>query len=334
MKIALFEVDDWEQECFRGLEDEHEVHYSAEPLNAESAEKYADCEVISTFIYSSLDNPALDKLSNLQFIAIRSTGFDNIAIETCKERDIKVANVPSYGKSTVAEHVFALLSTISHNMVEAVERTRQGNFSQQGLQGFDLAGRTLGIIGTGEIGQYVAKIANGFGMKVLAFDVSPKVGLDRELGFAYVDMDVLLERSDIVTLHVPGGEATRNLLSHEQFAKMKTGAVLINTARGSIIDIDALMHALADGKLAATGLDVLPEEPVIREEAELLRSYFEKRHNLDTLLANHLLLNMRNVVITPHSAFNTREAVQRILDTTRENIDGFIGGEFRNLVVG
>ena len=335
MEIALFEIEEWEKETFRSLEGDHNVRYSAEPLNAVNARECTDCEVISTFIYSNVNGSTLEKLENLRFIATRSTGVDHIDMGACKERGVQVSNVPSYGKNTVAEHVFALLSVIAHNMVEAVDRTRKGNFSQQGLQGFDLYGRTIGIIGTGDIGQYVARIANGYGMQVLGFDVKPKSGLDRELGFEYVGMDDLLASSDIVTLHVPGGKATEDLISHDQFDRMRKGAVLINTARGSVVNVEALVRALAEGKLAAAGLDVLPEEPVVREEAELLRSYFEHRHNLDTLLADHLLLRMRNVVITPHSAFNTREALQRILDTTRDSIGSFIDGKaLPNLVNG
>ncbi|HKK17184.1 MAG TPA: NAD(P)-dependent oxidoreductase, partial [Opitutales bacterium] len=148
----------------------------------------------------------------------------------------------------------------------------------------------------------------------------------------YVEMEELLENSDVLTLHIPGSEKTKHLLSTEEFEKMKKGAVLINTSRGDIVDVDAMLHALADERLAAAGLDVLPEEPTIREEAELLRSFFRKEHNLDTLLADHVLLRMMNVYITPHSAFNTREAVQRILDTTVENIRAFAEGKPRNVV--
>ncbi|BBA32702.1 D-isomer specific 2-hydroxyacid dehydrogenase [Methylocaldum marinum] len=223
-------------------------------------------------------------------------------------------------------------TTVSPNPQFASIRTARGNFSQEGLRGFDLRGKTLGVIGTGDIGRHAATIARGFGMEVLAYDVKPDPALARELGFRYVDMNALLGAADVVTLHVPGGPATRHLLSTEQFDAMKPGVILINTARGNVVDIEALLHALAEGKVAAAGLDVLPEEPVIREEAELLRSYFAREHKLNTLLANHVLLRMRKVVITPHSAFNTREAVQRILDTTKQNIDAYLEGKPINLV--
>jgi D-lactate dehydrogenase len=332
MRIAIFEVEPWETETFRGLQQEHDVEFDQRPLNAETARDHGQAEVISTFIYSKLTRAVLETFPNLAFIATRSTGVDHIDLAFCKQNDIRVANVPTYGENTVAEHVFALLLAISHKMIDAADRTRRGDFSQAGLQGFDLQGRTIGILGTGSIGQHTARIARGFGMDVLGFDIRPDEAAARDIGFQYVSMDELLRRSDVVSLHVPGTEKTRHLLSYDQFAAMKPGVVLINTARGPVVDIRALLQALSEGKVAAAGLDVLPEEPVIREEAELLRSAFSREHNLDELLADHILLRLRNVIITPHSAFNTREAVQRILDTTRANIDGFVGREPLNLV--
>lgn len=272
-------------------------------------------------------------LTYLKLVATRSTGFDHIDLDYCKDKGITVCNVPVYGDNTVAEHVFGLLLAISHNLIAAVDRTRRGDFSQTGLQGFDLLGKTLGVIGTGSIGRCVIEIARGFRMKVVAFDVKQDREMESSLGFRYLTMDELLATSDIITLHVPSNEKTRNLISGDAFAKMKDGVVLINTARGDIVDVKALVKAIADGKVAAAGLDVLPEESVIREEAELLHSVYRKRCVLDTLLANHILLRMRNVIITPHSAFNTREAVGRILNTTVENIIAFVKGEPKNVVV-
>ena len=333
MKITIFEVEPWEREAFRTLEENgYEVRYAEGPLELENAPEYADSEVISTFIYTSLSRELLAKFPNLQLVATRSTGVDHIDVEYCRDKGIKVANVPTYGENTVAEHVFALLLAISHRLIQAVDRTRRGDFSPKGLQGFDLEGKTLGVIGTGNIGQHVIRIANGFGMKVVAFDTRPDEALARDLGFDYLDMPAVLSRADIVTLHVPGGKATRHLISSREFEQMKDGTILINTSRGTVVDVRSLLHALAGGKVGAVGLDVLPEEPVIREEAELLRAVFAKEHDLEALLADHILLRLRNVGITPHSAFNTREAVQRILDTTCGNIDSFARGNPQNLV--
>ncbi|MEQ8846666.1 hydroxyacid dehydrogenase [Botrimarina sp.] len=332
MKVVIFELEEWERDHVQQLSDQHQVTALSEPLTAENAADHSDAEVVSTFIYSELTEEVIGKLQSLKLIATRSTGVDHIPIDACERRGVKVCNVPSYGSNTVAEHVFGLLLTISHKLDRAIDRTRKGDFSPRGLQGFDLRGKTMGVVGTGDIGRETIRIAKGFRMEVVAFDVKPDEAAADEMGFAYADMDDLLSRSDVVSLHVPSNEKTRHLISDEQFEKMKHGAVLINTSRGPLVDTKALLRALSEGKVAAAGLDVLPEEPVIREEAELLRSVFEERHNLDTLLADHVLVNMRNVVVTPHSAFNTREAVQRILDTTAENIRKFAEGEPQNLV--
>lgn len=332
MKIVIFEIEPWERQAFESLREEHELVYENGRLDSETALRHAEAEIISTFIYSSLDREVLGKFTRLKFIATRSTGLDHVDLETCSENGVKVANVPTYGENTVAEHVFALLLAISHHLIEAVDRTRRGDFSQAGLRGFDLQGKTMGIVGTGSIGRHTAQIAKGFGMDVIAFDVKPDEAAARQIGFRYVDFKEVLRRSDVLSLHVPANKKTRHMIAKDEFETMKDGAVLINTARGSIVDVRSLLNALSTGKIAAAGLDVLPEEPVIREEAELLRSAFTREHDLETLLADHILLRLRNVFITPHSAFNTREAVQRILDTTRANIDAFLSGKPENLV--
>lgn len=332
MKTVAFEVEDWEADAFYDLGGEYEVETNPHPLGKKNADDYADAQIISTFINCSLGREVLKHFDDLRLIATRSTGFDHIDMEYCNEHGIAVCNVPDYGSNTVAEHVFALLLSISHNMEQAIDRTRKGDFSPRGLQGFDLKGKTLGVVGTGDIGECVIQVAKGFRMKVLAHDVAPRDDLAEELGFRYLLLDELLRESDVVTLHVPANEKTHRMISERQFRFMKKGAVLINTARGEVVDIRAMVRALAEGKLAAAGLDVLPEEPVIREEAELLRSVYERKHDLQTLLANHVLSHQRNVIITPHSAFNTREAVQRIISTTTRNIETFAAGNPQNQV--
>lgn len=332
MKIVVFELEDWEHESFKRLEKDHEVVLSSQGITTEVTDKHADADCVSPFIYSDLDANMLKRFKNLKLIATRSTGFDHIDLEYCKNHEIAISNVPVYADETVAEHVFALTLAISHKITEAVERTRDGNFSQDGLEGFDLKSKTVGVIGTGNIGMKVIEISRGFGMEVIAFDVQPDEKAATKLGYSYVSMDNLLEKSDIITLHVPGNEKTRNLISKSEFAKMKHGAVIINTSRGFVINIEALLEALVNKKIAAAGLDVLPEEPTIREEAELLRSIFAERHNLEALFAGHMLAHQRNVLITPHSAFNTREAKRRLLDTTVNNIIAFTRGKPQNIV--
>ncbi len=331
MKLAVFEVEEWERPAFERLDSGHDIRFTNEPLTEENAAPYADVDVISTFIWSELDRKTLSRFGDLRHIATRSTGYDHIDMVYCAERGISVSNVPTYGDNTVAEHVFGLLLAMSHNLVDAVERTRRGDFSQQGLRGFDLKGKTIGVFGTGSIGRYVIDIAKGFHMEVLAFDLHPREDLARRIGFKYVSLEEALRKSDVITLHIPAIPETYHFLSDREFAMMKEGVVVINTARGILIDIQALLRAITSGKVAAVGLDVLPEEPTIREEAELLRSIAQKKP-LDVLLAGHILLRLRNVIITPHSAFNTTEAVQRILDTTIENIAAFERGEARNKV--
>lgn len=332
MKTVIFEVEPWEAETFEHLRTENDVQCVAEPLTSGNAGQHADANIISCFIYSDLGKSILEQFPNLKLVATRSTGFDHVATDYCQQAGITVCNVPTYGENTVAEHTFGLLLSISHKLTEATDRTRKGDFSQQGLQGFDLRGKTLGVVGTGNIGEYVIAIARGFQMNVVAFDVKPRPDLAERLQFRYAALDDVLKTADIITLHVPANPKTRHLISQKQFDQMKDGVVLINTSRGSIVDVNALIKALAENKVAAAGLDVLPEEPTMREEAELLRSVYQKEHHLDTLLADHVLLRLRNVIITPHSAFNTREAVQRILDTTAENIQHFIQGNPQNVV--
>jgi D-lactate dehydrogenase len=332
VKIVICEIEPWERQAFEDLQADHEVVFDSGKLSAETAARHPDADIISTFIYSKLDREILKKFPNLKLIATRSTGFDHIHLDTCVERDIKVANVPTYGESTVAEHVFALLLAISHHMIEAVDRTRRGDFSMAGLRGFDLHGKTMGIIGTGHIGRHVARIAKGFGMEVVAYDINPDKTAAADIGYRYVDFKPLLGTADVVSLHVPGTDATRHMIAAKEFDCMKDGVVLINTARGSVVHVRSLVGALSSGKVAAAGLDVLPEEPVIREEAELLRSAFSREHDMESLLADHILLRLRNVLITPHSAFDTREAVHRILHTTRANIDAFIAAAPQNVV--
>jgi D-lactate dehydrogenase len=334
MRIAVFELEDWEQQAFRELEADHEVSYHTRELDADNAADFADVEAVSPFIYSRLDAEVLAALPNLRLIATRSTGYDHIDTAACRARGVTVCNVPSYGENTVAEHVFGLLLTISHNLTEAIDRTRRGDFSPVGLQGFDLRGRTLGVIGTGAIGRHVIDIARGFGMAVLAHDRHPDDVLAERDGVRYVGLDALYAGSDVISLHLPETDATRGMIGAEALDRMRDGVVLINTARGGLIDVHALLRALADGKVAAAGLDVLPEEPVIREETEVLRSLFRAEYDYRTLLADHVLLRMRNVFITPHSAFNTREALERILVTTVANIRGFANGTPQAVVTG
>jgi D-lactate dehydrogenase len=334
MRIVFFEVTDWERAACERLAPEHSVTCVEARLNEETAAPYADAEAVSTFIRSELSAAALRQIPGLGFIATRSTGVDHIDLDYCRAAGLAVSNVPDYGDHTVAEHAFALLLALSRRVLPAVERTRRGDFSTDGLCGFDLAGKTIGVIGMGRIGRRAASIARGFNMQVLAFDVAPDLEAAAALGVRHVPLDELLANSDVITLHVPGEAGTRHLIGAREFARMKSGVVLINTSRGGAVDAVALLQALASGRLAAAGLDVVSEERALGEEAEIFRVAAEAPvEQLRALVADHALLSHPNVIVTPHIAYNTREAVERITETTLENIAAFAAGAPRNLVV-
>jgi D-lactate dehydrogenase len=332
MRVVVFETEEWEHDACLRLSPEHEVVCIREPLHEGTAADHADAEVVTTFVNSRLGGEVLARLPALKLIATRSTGYDHIDLGHCAARGITVCNVPDYGGHTVAEHAFALLLAVSRRLVEAVERTRREDFSTAGLRGFDLRGRTLGVIGTGRIGRRAIGIAKGFGMEVVAFDVHPDEEAARCLGFRYAAFERVLGEADVLTLHVPATPETRHLLSDRAFAAMKPGAVLINTARGNVVDVAALVRALADERLAAAGLDVLPEEPLIREEAQIFRAGGRQPQDLRALVANHVLLRFPNVLVTPHNAYNTEDAVRRIIETTLGNIEAFARGAPVNVV--
>ncbi len=332
MKITVFQTEEWEREAFEPLKKDYDITFCPEELTDKNADQYTGSEIISTFIYSDLSSDILSKLPNLKLICTRSTGYDHIDLDYCAENNITVCNVPSYGDHTVAEHVFGLLLMISHKLYEAVDRVNKGDFSLKGLRGFDLRGKTIGIIGTGAIGMHSIRIAKGFDMDIRAFDINPDEKASDNIGFTYVSIEELLKTSDIISLHVPLTSKTKHMLSENEFDMMKDDVIIINTARGSLIDTSPFLKALSTGKVKAAGLDVLAEEPVVREESELLRSVYRKEHNLENILADHVLIRLRNVFITPHSGFDTDEAVRQILDTTIENIKAYKEGNPKNKV--
>ena len=333
MKVAVFEATEWEHEACLRLQPRHAVHCTAERLTADAVEGFADAEVVTSFIWSDLSADVLRRLPKLRLIATRSTGFDHIDLDYCRTAGVTVCNVPDYGDHTVAEYVFALLLAISRRIVDAAERTRRGDFSGAGLRGFDLAGKTLGVVGMGRIGRRVAAIGRGFGLDVLAFDTRPDPDVAAALGFRYAPLDEVLAAADVVSLHVPGGAASHHLIGASQLARMKPGAVLINTSRGGVVDGEALVRALASGRLGAAGLDVVAEERALREEAEIFRTETAvPTERLRALVANHALLSLPNVIVTPHIAYDSREAVERIIDTTLGNIAAFEAGAPENVV--
>lgn len=333
MKVVLFEAEDWEKAACVRLMRQHDVRCTTVALNISTVEDFKDAEVISPFVASRLDAEIVKRLPHLKFIATRSAGYDHIDLTACRERGIAIANVPDYGDATVAEHAFALLLALSRNIVESVALTRSGGFSMAGVRGLELRDKVIGVVGTGRIGRRAIEIARGFGMHVVAFDQVQDAATATRLGFTYGTLDEVLAQADVVTLHVPSSATTVGLIGEQQFAVMKDRAILINTARGNVVDTEALVRALASGKLRAAGLDVLPQEPLIREEAEIFRQENAvDASDLKALVANHVLLRFPNVLVTPHNAYNTDAALARITETTIANIEAFADGRAVNLI--
>lgn len=287
--------------------------------------------VLSVFVGSRVDRPLLEACPDLRLVATRSTGHDHVDLAACADLGVAVANVPTYGENTVAEHTFALILALSRNVHKAWVRTQRGDFSIQGLQGFDLRGRTIGLVGVGHIGLHTAKIARGFGMAVLAADPRPQPLLAELIGFDYVELDELVARADIVSLHAPLIPATRHLVDRELLKRFKRGALLVNTARGGLIDTEALLWALDEGILAGAGLDVLEGEELLTEDRRRLALERDEA-SLRVLVENQLLAGREDVVVTPHVGFDSVEAVQRIAEVTAANVAGFLADEPQNLV--
>ncbi|MGI4788330.1 MAG: hydroxyacid dehydrogenase [Janthinobacterium lividum] len=334
MSIYFFETTHFEQQYLRKHLHNETLHFSGEPLtSADQAGKIGtDAEIVSIFVHSKLGADVLDTLPALKMIATRSTGFDHINLPCAESREIPVCNVPVYGENTVAEHTFALILALSRNLHKAYVRTVAGNFSLDGLQGFDLKGKTLGVVGVGHIGEYVMKIAKGFGMHLLAYDPVMDMTKADHFDFTYTSLNDLLSRSDIVTLHAPASAGTRHLIGAHNIGQFKRGALLINTARGELVDTEAMICALDDGILSGAGLDVLEGEEVFSEEKQLLLNPKASEESLKQALRNRSLLQRPDMVITPHIAFDSVEAVEHILDTTIANINAYREGQPQNQV--
>ncbi len=330
-RIVFFEVEKWEEEYFRDQLHGFDLSFHAHNLTPNTVTDAENADIVCCFIYSNLQAPTLDGLRDLKGIATMSVGTNHIDLSLTRERGITVANVPAYGPNTVAEHAIALLLALSRKIVPSVERTKDGDFDYRGLTGWDLMGKTLGIVGTGKIGAHVARIANGLGMRLVAYDMKPNKELTREFGVEYVSMPQLLHASDVITLHCPLVDANKHLIGREQLDQMKPGTVLINTARGGLVDTRALLEALDAGKIAQAGIDVLEDEELLHEEREFFSPYFQLK-DYQTAMADHALMRHPNVIVTPHNAFNSREALQNILSTTVKNIRGMVESDPVNVV--
>ena len=335
MKIAFLGLENEHEEYAKKVLKKHQLSFYRNHLDEQTLALIKDVDVLAVFVFSPVTRAVIDSLPKLRLVTTMSTGFDHIDLEYCKKKKITVCNVPTYGENTVAEHTFALILALSRRLYQAIERThKQHSFeTDSSLRGFDLKGKTLGVVGCGHIGRHVARIGVGFEMNVVAFDHYRDEKQARKIGFTYAPFDAILKKSDILTLHVPYMKQTHHLIDAKAIRKMKKGALIINTARGGIIDTPALVDALESGKLAGAGLDVLEGECEIKEEASVLKKEYKATCNqLTTLLEDHELMKMENVIITPHNAFNSKEALQRILDTTIQNIVSFAQGKVENQV--
>jgi len=307
MKIVYFSREDWEKDYVKGKLLEDDITFFSGPSQEYPTYEDKDAEVISIFVKSHINKEELDKFPNIKFIATRSTGFDHIDLEETEKRGIVVSNVPAYGANTVAEQAFALLTNLSRRVYESYERVlEEGKFSPEGLRGFDLMGKTIGVVGTGKIGVNAIKIAHGFGMNIVAFDIKKNENLEKEFGVKYVEFDELLAQSDIISLHAPYNEHTHHMINMDNVEKIKNGAYLINTARGGLVETKALVHALEKGILSGAGLDVLEEEGYMNDETELILDAHPNPESLRVLLANQYLIDHPGVLITPHNGFNTK----------------------------
>lgn len=303
-KIIFLQVDSEDQESVK-------VRFPGAEIIAELPEDLIgvckDAEIISAFIGIEWSADILKKLPKLKLLCTRSVGYNHIDLAYCHEHGITVCNVPDYGSHVIAEHVFALLLSTLRHIDKADRKVESGQFDYHGLRGVSLRGKTIGIIGTGKIGRKTAQIAGGFGMRILAVDRCRTIELEDLLHVQYTDLDQLLSESDIITLHLPANEHTHHMINASTFATMKDGVCLVNTARGELIDSDALLDALNSGKVEHALLDVLEHEGNFKENQELIKH--------------------PNVVCTPHIAFYAEESMRNMYEDCFASIEQYLRGE-------
>ena len=319
-KIAFFDTKSYDKASFDSVNDsaekKYEIVYIESKLNYRTAVMAKGCEAVCAFVNDDIDKETIDTLyeGGTKIIAMRSAGYSNIDLKAANGK-ITVVRVPAYSPYAVAEHAMALLLSLNRKIHRAYIRVRDFNFNIAGFTGFDLHGKTAGVIGTGKIGRAFIDICHGFGMDVLAYDPYPVKDAD----FIYTDLDTLYANSDVISLHCPLTDKNRRMLDRKAFSKMKKDVFIINTSRGALIDSTALLDALNNGDVRGAGLDVYEEEGDF---------FFEDMSDTiikDDVLA--LLISRPNVLLTSHQAFLTREALHNIAVTTLENLDDFFGGK-------
>jgi D-lactate dehydrogenase len=323
IRTAVFDTKPYDREYLSKAPDSGEVEWRFHEfrLSKETTATAAGAQAVCLFVNDCADRETLTLLKNtgVEMIAMRCAGFNNVDLAAAKELGIALARVPSYSPHAVAEHAVALCLTLNRKIHRAYNRVREHNFSLNGLIGFDLAGKTVGVIGTGKIGRIAAQIFRGFDMRALAYDPYPAADWAKERGVEYVELETLLRQSDVVTLHLPLSAQTSHLLNADRLAMMKQGAMLINTSRGKLIDAQDLVDNLLRGHLGGVALDVYEEE-----EGIFFEDHSEHLLQDDTLTR---LLSFPNVLITSHQAFLTREALLEIARVTAENLARFAAGK-------
>lgn len=342
MNIYVVECEESDVPFFESAFPEHEVFCAEEDPDVE-----ANCEILSVYIHSKIDAAFLDAHPRVKFIATRSAGYDHIDIAECARRGISVSNAAGADANTTAEHTFALILAVARRLLEVREANKLPVFRYQELRATDLKDKTLGVIGTGRVGMNVVHIALAFGMKVVAYEPYRPSLMAEIFGVRYVGLDDLLYESHVITLHAPLNDETFHILDRPAFEKCRQGVIIINTARGGLIDTDALAEALESGRVAGAGLDVIEEESVLRQEAhqiiagqivdrlkhnlkpgceDIPINETERRRGYEEVMRNQRILNRPDVVFTPHVAFNSVEAVARINALTVANINAFLAG--------
>jgi D-lactate dehydrogenase len=321
IEIAVFDAKPYDRTSLSAGRADLRWRFLDFRLSVESASSARGSTVACVFVNDRLDRPCLKALvdAGVKMVAFRCAGFNNLDADAAKELGLTVVRVPAYSPYAVAEHVVALLLALNRKIHRAYNRVREMNFSIAGLEGFDLNGKTAGIVGTGKIGRITAKILKGFGMRVLAFDLYPDPDWAKTVGVEYSDIRALAKESDVVSLHLPLTPETKHIVRADTLKLMKPGAILINVSRGQLVDTTALIDALKSGQLGGVGLDVYEEEEGVFFEdlsGQILK---------DDELAR--LLTFPNVIITAHQAFLTREALAEIARVTVENIQAFSAGK-------
>ena len=315
--VAFFDAKAYDRDSFSRFSDENiSIRFFENKLNEDTVSMAACCDAVCAFVNDTINGKVIEKLSSygVGVIAMRCAGYNNVDLKAAAGR-IKVLRVPAYSPYAVAEHAMGLILTLNRKLHRAYIRTRDHNFSLEGLTGFDLRGKTVGIIGTGKIGRCFADICKGFGMEIIGFDPYES----SEFCGKYVSLDGLLEKSDIISLHCPLTKENHHLINRETISKMKDGAYIINTSRGLLIDTAALTEGLKSGKIGAAGLDVYEEETTL-----FFEDYSDEIIPDDTLST---IISMPNVIVTSHQAFLTREALDGIAGTTMENLRAYFAGD-------